>query len=84
MRVETTGVCRGNWKIYQQLKIEGIHEGSSIKAQAATVDDRRLPLSLLKFKDNNGESDSYVLVIPTPTPDPLKLSLAKSAKTVVT
>lgn len=39
MRVETTGVCRGNWKIYQQLKIEGIHEGSSIKAQAATVDD---------------------------------------------
>lgn len=29
MRVETTGVCRGNWKIYQQLKIEGIHEDST-------------------------------------------------------
>ncbi len=29
MRVVTTGVCRGNWKIYQQLKIEGIHEASS-------------------------------------------------------
>ena len=31
MRVETTGVCRGNWKIYQQLKIEGIHEGSQYR-----------------------------------------------------
>ena len=43
MRVETTGVCRGNWKIYQQLKIEGIHKGSSVTAQAAT-DDNRLEL----------------------------------------
>ena len=50
MRVETTGVCRGNWKIYQQLKIEGIHKGSSVTAQAATDDNRCLPLSLLKFR----------------------------------
>lgn len=80
MRVETTGVCRGNWKIYQQLKIEGIHEGSSIKAQAATVDDRRLPLSLLKFKDNNGESDSYVLVIPDPDTRSIKVEFSEIGK----
>ena len=66
MRVVTTGVCRGNWKIYQQLKIEGIHEASSVTAQATTDDNRRLPLSLLKFGDNSDESNSYVLVIPDP------------------
>ena len=80
MRVETTGVCRGNWKIYQQLKIEGIHEGSSIKAQAATDDDRRLPLSLLKFKDNNGESNSYVLVIPDPDTRAIKIEFNEIGK----
>ena len=80
MRVETTGVCRGNWKIYQQLKIEGIHEGSSIKAQAATDDDRRLPLSLLKFKDNNGESNSYVLVIPDPDTRSIKVEFDEIGK----
>ena len=66
MRVATTGVCRGNWKIYQQLKIEGIHKGSSVTAQAATEDNRCLPLSLLKFRDNSCESNSYVLVVPDP------------------
>ena len=66
MRVVTTGVCRGNWKIYQQLKIEGIHETSSVTAQATTDDNRRLPLSLLNFRDNGDESNSYVLVIPDP------------------
>lgn len=66
MRVVTTGVCRGNWKIYQQLKIEGVHEASSVTAQATTDDNRRLPLSLLNFRDNSDEPNSYVLVIPDP------------------
>lgn len=74
MRVETTGVCRGNWKIYQQLKIEGIHKGSSVRAQAATDDNRHLPLSLLNYRDDNEESNLFVLVIPIPMLAPSKLS----------
>lgn len=73
MRVETTGVCRGNWKIYQQLKIEGIHKGSSVTAQAATDDNRCLPLSLLKFRDNSCDSNSYVLVVPDPDARTIKI-----------
>ena len=71
---EETGKSTSN------LKIEGIHEGSSIKAQAATDDDRRLPLSLLKFKDNNGESNSYVLVIPTRSPRAIKIEFNEIGK----
>lgn len=77
MRVETTGVCRGNWKIYQQLKIEGIHKGSSVTAQAATDDNRSLPLSLLKFRDNSCDSNSYVLVIPDPDARAIKIEFSE-------
>ncbi len=77
MRVETTGVCRGNWKIYQQLKIEGIHKGSSVTAQAATDDNRCLPLSLLKFRDNSCDSNSYVLVIPDPDARTIKIEFSE-------
>lgn len=77
MRVETTGVCRGNWKIYQQLKIEGIHKGSSVTAQAATDDNRRSPLSLLKFRDNSCDSNSYVLVVPDPDARTIKIEFSE-------
>ena len=77
MRVETTGVCRGNWKIYQQLKIEGIHKGSSVTAQAATDDNRRSPLSLLKFRDNSCDSNSYVLVLPDPDARTIKIEFSE-------
>ena len=77
MRVETTGVCRGNWKIYQQLKIEGIHKGSSVTAQAATNDNRCLPLSLLKFRDNGCDSNSYVLVLPDPDARTIKIEFCE-------
>ena len=75
MRVETTGVCRGNWKIYQQLKTEGNHKGPSVTTQAATDDNRCLPLSLLKFRDNSCDSNSYVLVVPDPDARTIKIEI---------
>lgn len=77
MRVETTGVCRGNRKIYQQLKIEGNHKSFSITAQATADNNRCLPLSLLKIRDNSCDSNSYVLIVPDSDARTIKIEISE-------
>lgn len=66
MRVEKTGVCRGNWKIYQRLQMEDVKDGARIKVHASVNNSRKMPCSLLNVKHNGDKTNSYVLVCPDP------------------
>ena len=62
MQITKLDVCRGNWKIFQKLRIEGLSPSSCLEIKADGCGHNMAPALLLKA--DSSTPDEYVLIAP--------------------